>query len=60
MANPRVAQGTQEVGKVVVTPHKAWPAQHSLVGVLHEVLCLVTRAGQSVRGPVEAIDVIGK
>jgi hypothetical protein len=55
-----VAQGPVEVGEVVLAAHEARPAQHSLIGLLDEVLGVLTGAGQSPGRPEQPVEVVAE
>ncbi len=53
-----VAQRTQEIAEVVLVAEQARPSEHACVGLLDEILGVLTRAAQSPRGPVEPVEMV--
>ena len=45
----------ERIGEVSVPAQETWPAEHPLIGVLDEILGVLPRPAQSVRGPVEPV-----
>jgi len=59
-ADPGVAHHPEQIGQIAVPAHKPRPAEHPLIGVLDEVLGVLTRPAQPVGGPVEPGHVVSE
>jgi hypothetical protein len=53
-SDPGVAKYPQQIREVLIVSQEAWPTQHLLIGVLHEVLGILSGAAQSIGGSIEA------